>query len=154
MKRREPESLESLRSKIETALGMKISDDTTLEEIRCWMKARIEDLQRNIEAGEERDARIFRKYAVMPPSDSKLFRRVLRGFRADITIGQGMTAIRVKKRRGRLQEKALEIWDRHYAKLPYICLSPSDAVLDQIFYELERQASADGDSAMSAGAGG
>ena len=100
--------MKNILSRVEDLLGMgPIPPDTPAEEVLCWLKAKLEDL-------EEGEAREDRAKGLIARSDLKLFLDVLRPYGDDTLLSDGFEILRRKKRRGHRQQKALDLWDQHY----------------------------------------
>lgn len=84
--------------------------NVTLEEFRCWIPAEEED-----EDQKQRDN------GEMPLSDCHLFLSVIKPFATNETqISHGMEFLRLKRRKGHRQQRALYLWDRYYRDWEYI----------------------------------
>ena len=74
----------------------------------CRLRAKIEDEERI-------RTQIYRENGFIAPYDGELFLRVLRPLDHKLTVSEMFEVIRRKKRRGHLQQEALEVFDRYYA---------------------------------------
>lgn len=77
------------------------------EEAAAFLKADLEDQQAKLDQEQ-------RENGEMPRSDAKLFMSVARGYREDVRMADVMEILRMKKRRGHKQQRALDLWDQYY----------------------------------------
>ena len=79
----------------------------TVEEFGARLEAQLEDLEAKSDQ-ESRDR------GIAPLSDVRLFLSVARGYQDDVQMSHVMENLRLKKRRGHRQQKALELWNEYY----------------------------------------
>lgn len=137
----EPDKLVTIED-YEALLGFKIPPETTTAEVLCWLEAKIADEERKTD---EREREIYRAYGCVAPCDAKLFYEVVKNLISEETpMHRAMEFLRMKKRRGHKQQKALEIWDRHYARNKHIRFADEDILpfIDAAIERSEKEARA------------
>lgn len=115
MKNDEPsdKELANMKEMIEAAEKIfgPIPGETTIQEVACWLKAHIEDLERKVT---EED----RASGLLAEADAELFIEVLKPFAGNARLPKAMEYLRMKRRKGHKQKRALEIWDTYYKDNP------------------------------------
>lgn len=85
-------------------------ENLTVEEASVWLEAMLQDEK-------EKEIRKQREEGQIPLCDMDIFLRVLTQVACGndtLTLDEAMELLRKKRRRGRRQQEALDLWDAHY----------------------------------------